>query len=110
MGILCVHDYYKTDLSLSDAGALFYEDVVRRCPNLYMVLCGHRYTMACVPVKFDDDENGITDRTVYQMMCNYQAAGSEGGSGYMRLPAGGRVGRGHSHILLLPAPAGLHLL
>ena len=84
VGILCVHDYFETDLSLSDAGALFYKDVVRRCPNLYMVLCGHRYNMACVPAEFDDDENGITDRTVYQMLCNYQAAGTEGGSGYMR--------------------------
>ena len=48
------------------------------------MLSGHRYNVAAVPVSFDDDGDGTADRTVYQMIANYQAAGSEGGSGYMR--------------------------
>ena len=84
VGVLCLHQYFTTGLSLSDDGERFYGEVVSQCPNLYMVLCGHRYNVACVPAQFDDNGDGTPERTVYQMMGNYQAAGSEGGSGYMR--------------------------
>ncbi|MDR0839932.1 MAG: metallophosphoesterase [Christensenellaceae bacterium] len=84
VGVLCLHDYLDTDLSLLPTGAQIYEKVVRRSPNLYMVLCGHRYNVGCVPAAFDDDGDGAIDRTVYQMIGNYQAAGDTGGGGYMR--------------------------
>lgn len=84
VGVLCLHDYLKTDLTLSEQGRPFYEQVVSKCPNVYLVLCGHRYNIACVPALFDDDGDGSPDRTVYQMIGNYQAAGEEGGSGYLR--------------------------
>lgn len=84
VGILCVHDYFTTGLQLSDAGQQLYEVVVAKNHNLYMVLCGHRYAQACIPAYFDDNGDGAYDRTVYQLMQNYQVAGSEGGSGYMR--------------------------
>jgi len=84
VGILCVHDYFTTSGMLSDAGEQFYEKVLKTCPNVYMLLCGHRYNQLVVPAYFDDDSDGTSDRTVYQMMNNYQAAGAEGGSGYMR--------------------------
>lgn len=84
VGVLCLHDYFLSDLNLSEDGQRFYDQVVSQCPNLYMVLCGHRYNVACVPAAFDDDGDGVKDRKVYQMIGNYQAAGSEGGSGYMR--------------------------
>ncbi|NCB29914.1 MAG: hypothetical protein EOM66_00725 [Clostridia bacterium] len=84
VGVLCLHDYLMTDLSLSEDGQRFYEEVVTPCSNLYLVLCGHRYNVACLPTFFDDDGDGKPERTVYQMINNYQAAGIEGGSGYMR--------------------------
>jgi len=84
VGVLCLHDYFKTDLSLSEDGQRFYKQVVAKCPNVYMVLCGHRYNIAAVPTAFDDDGDGERERTVYQLIGNYQAAGKEGGSGYMR--------------------------
>lgn len=84
VGVLCLHDYLMSDLTLSEDGRRFYDQVVKKCPNLYMVLCGHRYNVASVPAVFDDDGDGSPDRTVYQMIGNYQAAGDEGGSGYMR--------------------------
>lgn len=84
VGVLCLHDYFKTDLTLSGQGQPFYDRVVSKCPNVYLVLCGHRYNIACAPALFDDDGDGVSDRTVYQMINNYQAAGSEGGSGYLR--------------------------
>ena len=84
VGVLCLHDYFTTKLERSDTGEAYYQQVVAQCPNLYLVLCGHRYNVACIPAVFDDDGDGVEDRTVYQMMGNYQAAGQEGGSGYMR--------------------------
>lgn len=84
VGVLCLHDYFTTKLERSDTGEAYYQQVVAQCPNLYLVLCGHRYNVACIPAVFDDDGDGVQDRTVYQMMGNYQAAGQEGGSGYMR--------------------------
>ena len=50
-----------------------------------MVLCGHRYNSRCIPAAVDDDGDGAADRTVLQMICNYQAAGFVGGDGYLRL-------------------------
>lgn len=85
VGILCVHGYFDSDLSLLPQGEQLYNKVVAKNPNLYMVLCGHRYNCACVPAAFDDDGDGIKERTVYQMIQNYQAAGAEGGDGYLRL-------------------------
>lgn len=83
IGVLCTHDYFKTDLERSDTGEELFNKVVKENPNLYMVMCGHRYNEACVPASFDDDGDGQDERTVYQIINNYQAA-SRGGSGYMR--------------------------
>ncbi len=85
IGVLCVHDYFKNDLTLSDSGKALYKKVVRSNPNLYLVLCGHRYQVGYVEDTFDDDGDGNVERRVYQIMANYQAAGDVGGSGYLRL-------------------------
>ena len=55
IGILCLHDYYTKTQTLSDDGKLWYDKVVRTSPNLYMVLCGHKYGAYCFPEAFDDD-------------------------------------------------------
>lgn len=81
--IICTHTYFNTDLSLQEDGRLIREEIVEKYPNVYMVLGGHRYNVARVPEEFDDDGDGVPDRTVQQMICNYQAADSNGGSGYM---------------------------
>ncbi len=80
IGVLCTHSYFKTNLKRSEDGERFYKEVVEKCPNVYMVLCGHRYNQACEVVKIKDKAG---ERSVYQMMNNYQAA-EEGGSGYIR--------------------------
>ncbi len=85
VAVICTHAYFDTDLSLLEDGELLKREVVSQYPNVYMVLSGHRYNIACVEDSFDDDGDGEDDRTVYQMICNYQAADSEGGSGYMML-------------------------
>lgn len=85
VGVLLVHSYFDSDCTLTDQGQLLYDSVVLRNPNLYMVLCGHRYNSRCIPAAVDDDGDGAADRTVLQMICNYQAAGFVGGDGYLRL-------------------------
>ena len=85
VGILCLHDFITTEGTLSEAGKQLREQVVAKCPNVYMVLCGHRYGLYTLEDAFDDDGDGVKERTVYEIMMNYQAAGKEGGSGYLRL-------------------------
>ena len=85
VGILCVHDFITTEGTLSEAGKQLREQVVAKCPNVYMVLCGHRYGLYTLEDAFDDDGDGEKERTVYQIMMNYQAAGDIGGGGYLRL-------------------------
>lgn len=85
VGILCVHDFMTTEGTRSDMGKTVEEQIVSQCPNVYMVLCGHRYGLYCLTSAYDDNGDGSKERTVYEMMQNYQAAGKEGGSGYFRL-------------------------
>lgn len=84
IGVLCLHDYFKTDGELSETGEVIYKKVVKKNPNLYMVLCGHRYRIDSRDSSFDDDGDGTPDRVVHEVICNYQTAGAEGGDGYMR--------------------------
>lgn len=83
-GVLCLHDYFKTDMSYSPSGETLLKKVVKKNPNIYLVLCGHRYTVGHKPLDLDDDGDGQSDRRVYELMQNYQAAGKIGGSGYMQ--------------------------
>ena len=85
IGVLCLHDYITTEGTISEAGMNLREHVVAKCPNIYMVLCGHRYGLYTLEETFDDDGDGNNERMVYEIMMNYQAAGKEGGGGYLRL-------------------------
>ena len=85
IGILCVHEFMTSQGEISKDGKKIREKIVSKCPNCYMVLCGHRYGLYCLTDAFDDNNDGVSDRTVYEMMMNYQSAGKEGGSGYFRL-------------------------
>lgn len=85
VGILCLHEYLDTDMELKDIGEVIQKKVVAKNPNLYLVLCGHRYAVDHLTTEFDDDGDGTPDRTVYAMISNYQAFGDYGGDGYLRL-------------------------
>ena len=82
IGILCLHDYFGSDVVRTEQGQLAYDNIVTKNDNLYFVLCGHRYNSACVAQEIPKADG--TMRTVYQMIVNYQASGKEGGLGYMR--------------------------
>ncbi len=83
VGVLCVHDYFDNNRKLTEQGAFIFETVVKKNPNLYLVLCGHRYACKTVPAEIENPDG--SHRTVLQSIGNYQAAGREGGSGYLRL-------------------------
>lgn len=85
VAFLCLHDYFTNEYVRSEDGEKLFSKVVKKQPNVRFVLCGHRYGAVCRPETLDDDGDGRADRTVYQMMFNYQAAGKEGGDGYLRL-------------------------
>jgi predicted phosphodiesterase len=84
VGVLCLHDYFKSDMSYSSSGATLYKNVVKKNSNVYLVLCGHRYSVGHKKRELDDNGDGQSDRRVYELMQNYQAAGQTGGSGYMQ--------------------------
>jgi hypothetical protein len=84
IGVFCLHEYFKTDMSYSSSGETLFNKVVKKNPNVYLVLCGHRYAVGYKSLDLDDDGDGEVDRRVYELMQNYQAAGQIGGSGYMQ--------------------------
>ena len=84
IGILAVHDYMATGGGRSERGELLFNEVVLKNPNVRMVLCGHNYNSNRAVDEIDDNGDGKADRTVYQIMANYQYATSNGGDGFIR--------------------------
>ena len=81
---LNVHDYLKADGSRSTQGEHLFKELVTKYPSIHAVLCGHYHGAAKKVDAIDDDNDGKPDRTVYQMLADYQS-GPSGGQGYMRL-------------------------
>ncbi|MEG1524515.1 MAG: metallophosphoesterase [Clostridia bacterium] len=83
-GILMMHGYiHPPDNELYENGPFMYENVVSKCPNLYMTLSGHFRGSAYRLYSFDDDGDGAATREVHTIMCNYQ--GYEYNGGQIRL-------------------------
>ncbi|WP_156327020.1 metallophosphoesterase [Paenibacillus pinihumi] len=82
--ILCLHDYLGVTGERSPVGEAVFSRIVIPNPNVMAVLCGHEHNAALVVDEVDDNHDGIRDRSVYQMLADYQK-GPKGGSGYMRL-------------------------
>lgn len=82
--ILNFHEYLLTSKGLGEEPKRVYDEVVSKNPNVCMVLSGHYHSAATRIDKFDDDNDGIAERTVYQMLFDYQAL-KDGGRGFLRL-------------------------
>ncbi|MEG1547627.1 MAG: metallophosphoesterase [Clostridia bacterium] len=82
--ILCFHSYIDTDESLTTDGKRLYTDVVAQNPNVKLVLCGHRHGVNHFAATFDDNGDGTPERTVYQLVADYQNE-PNGGGGYLCL-------------------------
>lgn len=82
-GILAVHDYLTSSGGRTSEGARLFERVVKANPNLRFVLCGHRRGVNRIDSPIDDDGDGQPDRTVYQLMYNFQSDTKR--MGYLRI-------------------------
>lgn len=86
IAIITTHDYMKSDGSRSDNGKAIYKGLVKKNSNVRLVLCGHKQGAFEKTDQIDDNGDGEPDRTVYQLLADYQGE-DEGGSGFLRLLA-----------------------
>lgn len=85
--IICLHRYAnvkETNAGLLDyTGKLLQEEVVAKNPNVFAVLNGHYHGSSIQTSAFDDNGDGVNERTVYQICTDYQSD-PEGGSEYLK--------------------------
>lgn len=82
--ILSTHDYMKADGSLSKTGQKLYNQVVVPNASVRLVLCGHKSEALQKVDDMDDNQDGVIDRKVYQLMADYQDQ-DNGGNGFLRI-------------------------
>lgn len=85
--IILLHSYThirETDNTYIDYfGKMIQKEVVAKNPNVIAVLNGHYHGSSYETQQFDDDGDGVMDRTVYQICTDYQS-GFEGGGEYIK--------------------------
>lgn len=84
IAFLNVHEYLKADGARSEQGEFLFKELVAKHASIHVVLCGHYHGANKKVDRFDDDGDGKPDRTVYQLLADYQS-GPMGGQGYLRL-------------------------
>lgn len=67
----------------SAPGTDLFEKVVKKNPNVQLVLCGHRDGAGMLVDKVDDNGDGTPDRDVIALLMDYQED-ENGGNGYFR--------------------------
>lgn len=82
--ILCIHGGINADAQQSYFSDLLLDQVCKTHTNVLAILNGHFHGSALNFVGFDDNGDGINDRTVYQICTDYQSA-PEGGEGYIKM-------------------------
>jgi len=83
IAVIAFHEYLAATGERTARGNTIFEQVVLKNPNVRMVLCGHNYNSTRLVEDIDDNGDGVADRTVWQMMANYQNT-TKGGNGFMR--------------------------
>ena len=82
--ILSFHEYLLASGTRSPIGDEIFEKIVIPNETVMAVLSGHYHNAQTLIDELDDNGDGISDRTVYQMLADYQG-GPEGGQGYLRI-------------------------
>lgn len=82
--ILNFHEYLQPSGERSSMGDIIFNKVVQPNSNVVAVLSGHYFGSATLVDNMDDNNDGITDRKVYQMLADYSGA-TDGGQGFMRI-------------------------
>ncbi len=80
---LCLHSYMDLG-GYTSTGRYLIGSVIRKSPNIRLVVCGHARGTAYLPTEIDDNGDGIPDRTVHQMMVDTQDD-PENGAGFLRI-------------------------
>lgn len=92
--VLGFHSYMHESGELTGIGKTLYQELVEPHANVKLVLCGHHHGVGRRNSPLDDDKDGIPDRTVVQLLADYQGE-ENGGGGFLRLltfdPAAGVV-------------------
>ena len=79
VAILLFHGYLQGSGGFTVPGKQMFEQVVRKNPNVRLVLCGHVNGTDVRYDELDDDGDGVPDRRVTAMMYNFQSAGQDCG-------------------------------
>lgn len=82
--ILVFHEYLEEDGKRSHKGNELFDKVVIPNKNVVAVLCGHYHSSEVLINEIDDNSDGVNDRSVYQILADYQKA-PNGGNGFIRL-------------------------
>lgn len=82
--ILCLHEYLLVSNNRAPIADMIFEKVVKPNKNVIGALSGHYHDAELKVDELDDNGDGIADRSVYQMLADYQGA-EMGGLGYIRL-------------------------
>ncbi|MDR5701880.1 metallophosphoesterase [Agromyces aerolatus] len=84
IAIINLHENVLPSGGLGPVPQRIQDEVVAPNPNVKMVLSGHYHDAATRTDTFDDDGDGVADRTVYSMLFDYQGL-PEGGQGFFRM-------------------------
>ena len=76
--IISTHAYLNLDGSRMSIGTRIWESLVEKHENVFLVLCGH------VPGEARRSDNNLENRTVYQLLSDYQED-VNGGNGWLRI-------------------------
>lgn len=84
IAVLAFHKYLHKNGKRTFVGRRIFHDVVKRNPNVRIILSGHYDDSEHRVTKIDDNKDGRPDRRVYEILADYQGA-DEGGQGFFRL-------------------------
>ncbi|MDJ0339624.1 lamin tail domain-containing protein [Cryobacterium sp. PH31-O1] len=82
--ILNLHEYMLTTGGLGAVPQQIYDEVIAPNANVAMIFSGHYHDAFTRIDQFDDNGDGTPDRSVYQMLFDYQGL-PEGGQSFLRL-------------------------
>lgn len=85
VGIVLSHSYINEELAKMYEGKTLDAGVVSQCPNVRLVLCGHRRGIGRVEDSYDDNGDGVPDRRVNVLLFNYQSNIKKNSFGYLRI-------------------------
>ena len=80
--IIATHSYLEADGKFTNDGSVIYSNIVKKHSNVRLVLCGHRYNVFQQIVPIDDNNDGISDRKVVQILANYQSSEGYGNGSF----------------------------